>query len=84
MKKDNNTYYSPITKILHWARLFLLLSIYSFAWIGDGSYFYIHKMLGSILFLVIMVSILWRIFNVYPQSSASSIVEKNIQFLMHI
>ena len=84
MKKDNKTFYSPITKILHWVRLFLLVSIYRFAWIGDGSYFYMHKILGSILFLVILVSILWRIFNVYPQSSASSVVEKNIQFLIYI
>ncbi len=84
MHFDTQESYSYITKVLHWIRVFLLINIYCLAWIGDGSYFYMHKIFGSLLFIIIVISIVWRIFNIYPQSTASSIVEKNIQYLIYI
>lgn len=76
---DSSYSYGAISKFFHWSRLFLLVCIYGLAWFGQ-SLFFLHKIFGSILFLLIIVNILWRFLNTYPKSSAESVVERNIQY----
>lgn len=86
IQKDSENSYAKITKIFHWLRLTLLVLIYLSAW-GDGLlglYFNHHKLFGIILFFVVVANILWRLFNNYPNSGATSVVEKNIQYLIYI
>ena len=86
IQKDSENNYAKITKIFHWLRLVLLVLIYLSAW-GDGLvglYFNHHKLFGSILFVVVIMNILWRLFNNYPKSSAGSVLEKNIQMIIYI
>ncbi len=82
---DSNDSYGIITKGFHFIRLFFLLAIYFCVYSDNliGLYlFKYHKMLGMCFFVIILLNVVWRILNKYPDSKATSTVEKNIEYIV--
>jgi cytochrome b561 len=76
---DKNQGYGIVSKLLHWIRGILLITIFVLAKIGLEEQ---HMLLGLVLFIIIIVNIFWRVFNLYPNTDAASVPEKNIQFII--
>jgi cytochrome b561 len=82
---DTSNSYSFLSKFFHWARAILLLIVFILALNMENfrNLLAWHIAFASILFLIVICNILWRLFNVYPKSTAVNILEKNIQFVVY-
>ena len=78
MKLDTKEKYSITSKIFHWSRVLLLLTILILA----NFAFRYHMFVGLIFLSVILINIAYRLFNNYPDTSATNTLEKNLQFLV--
>lgn len=75
MQLDTKYYYSNISRILHHMRLILLALIYicvNFSINDQHILFAYHKPLGILTFIVISISIIWRILNGFNHSDEST------------
>ncbi|MCL2567639.1 MAG: cytochrome b/b6 domain-containing protein [Alphaproteobacteria bacterium] len=77
---DNDSSYSSISKFFHWGRFALLAAIIT----ATSFDIEIHKFLGTIMLFFIVLNIVWRLFNKYPKTYASSTLETNVEAIVHI
>ncbi len=82
---DNSERYSFISKFFHWVRAITLLIVFILA-ITMESFTNLlawHIAFAILLTTLTILNVLWRLFNVYPKSTAVNILEKNIQFVVY-
>ncbi|MDR2007668.1 MAG: cytochrome b/b6 domain-containing protein [Alphaproteobacteria bacterium] len=77
---DKDDKYSPISKIFHWGRFVLIVLII----ITTNFNMEIHFLLGTIMLVFITLNIIWRLFNKFPKTYATSTLEANIETLVHV